>query len=388
MTIEGLILAHIRKNPLRMLLTAGSVALALFLFCSLQAVTGSLNAVVNGTGGNRMITSSAVSLFQSLPLSMVQKVRAARVPGLVDIGHWTWFDGVFRGDPAEFFARFAVDVPVFREQYGDRADDGEEYLLSAEDWDRFEQEKASCIVGRGLADRYGLRVGESLELEGTIYPGSYQFEIVAIYASGNPTYDEETLYFHWDYLNEAMGRPDEVGLFTLRIEAGSDTVAVAQAIDDLFENSSSRTLTQPEAAFQAQFLSMWGNVGLLFDFIGGAVLFATFMIALNTMLLSVNERVREIAVLKTLGFRSGSLARLYLLESLVICGGGAVLGTGLARLLWHGQPIRLATVIFPEFAIPDDAMVLAVAIGALLALIAGAAPALIAARVPIVSALR
>ncbi|MDA0374424.1 MAG: FtsX-like permease family protein [Planctomycetota bacterium] len=382
-----LVLAHVRAQPLRFGLTAGSVALALFLYCSLQTVLTSLDTLVTGTSGNRLITSSAVSLFQSLPVSGVERVRTARVPGVRSVGHWTWFDGVFR-DPKEFFARFAVDVPTFRAQYGDEAPGGQDYLLTSEEWDRFELERAGCIVGRGLAERYGFEVGDPLVLEGTIYPGTWRFTVVAIYGSDNPTYDEETMFFHWPYLNEGTGRADVCGTFTIDLDPKADAAAASEAIDSLFRNSSNRTLTQLEAAFSAQFLQMWGNIGLLFGFIGYAVVFATFVISLNTMLLSVRERVREVGVLKTLGFRSGTVRGLFLLEALVVCGGGALAGAGLARVLWHGQPLRLATVIFPEFLVTDETLVEAAVIGALLALVAGLAPAVVASRLTIVRALR
>jgi putative ABC transport system permease protein len=380
-----LILAHFRASKLRTSLTVGSVALALFLFCTLQTVLTSLDALISGVGGNRLIASSAVSLFQLLPLSTVEKIRAARIDGIGGVGHWTWFDGVFRGDPSEFFARFAVDATAFRDQYGDRSERRAEYRLSAEDWDRFERGKATCIVGRGLAARYGLRVGDPLALEGTIFPGDWRFTIAAIYASDNPTYDEETMFFHWSYLNEGMRRPDVVGILSIDIR---DEARIAAQVDALFANSGHRTLTQPEAAFQAQFLSMWGNVGLLFSFIGGAVIFASFMITLNTMLLAVAERVKEIGVLKTLGFGNVTLRALYLVEATLLCGGGALLGAGLARLLWHGQPLHLATVVFPEFVVTDGTLLTAAGIGLGLALVSGIAPAIVASRTTIVRALR
>lgn len=383
----GLIFAHMRSSPLRVLLTSSSVALALFLFCTLQAILSSLEVMVTGVAGNRLITSSAVSLFQSLPLSAMEKIRSARIPGVREVGHWTWFDGVYK-DPKEFFPRFAVDVEQFRKMYGDLAPHGGDYLLSSDQWQRFEQEKAACIVGRGLADRYQMKVGDAVVLNGTIYPGTYEFTIVAVYASTSPTYDEETLFFHWDFLNQMMDEIDSVGTLPIDLEDGADASAVCAAVDDLFRNSATRTLTQPESAFAAQFLSMWGNVGLLFNFIGMAVLFATFMISLNTMLLAVSERVREIGVLKSLGYRASAMRELYLCESALICGSGAIFGTGLARLLWHGQPLRLATVIFPEVLVTDTTLLHAGGIGAALALVAGIVPAIIAERTCIVTALR
>jgi putative ABC transport system permease protein len=265
---------------------------------------------------------------------------------------------------------------------------GADYLLAADEWDRFEREKAGCIIGRGLADRYGLKVGDPMVLDGTIYPGTWRFTIVAIYASDNPTYDEETMYFHWSYLNEQLGRVDSCGTFTIDLEPGADPARICEEVDALFRNSGNRTLTQLESAFSAQFIQMWGNIGLLFDFIGYAVVFATFVISLNTMLLSVRERVKEVGVLKTLGFPTAGVRRLYLVEAFTVCGGGALCGAGLARLLWHGQPIRLATVIFPEFLVTDATLVEALVIGTFLALVAGLAPALVASRMTIVRALR
>lgn len=382
-----IVFAHVRAQPLRFGLTSGSVALALFLYCTLQTVLTSLDVLVAGASGNRLVASSAVSLFQSLPISGVERIKSARIEGVRNVGHWTWFDGVYR-DPKEFFARFAIDVHVFREQYGDLCPEGADYILPTEQWEAFERERKSCIIGRGLADRYGLKVGDPMVLEGTIFPGTWRFTIVAIYSSDNPTYDEETMYFHWSYLNEAMGQLDECGSYTIDLEPGADPAEVCRRVDELFHNSSNRTLTQLEAAFSAQFIQMWGNVGLLFDFIGYAVVFATFVISLNTMLLAARERVKEVGVLKTLGFRSASVRWLYLLEALVVCGGGALVGIGLARTLWHGQPVRLATVIFPEFLVADSTVAEAFAIGGGLALVAGLAPAIVASRLSIVGTLR
>lgn len=376
-----LVFAHARAQPLRWGLTAGSIALAVFLHCTLQTILSSLDSLVSGAAGNRLITSSAVSLFQSLPLSGIERIRAARIAGVKDIGHWTWFDGVYR-DPKEFFPRMAVDVGMMRAQYGT------DYLLTDDEWETFIREKGGCMVGRGLADRYDLQVGDPMVLEGTIYPGTWSFRIVGVYETVNPAYDEETMFFHWSYLNEAMGRFDMVGTYSINLERGTDDAVVSAAVDGLFRNSSNRTLTQTEAAFQAQFLSMWGNIGLLFAFIGGAVIFATAVIALNTMLLSVSERVREVGVLKTLGFRRASVRGLYLAEAAVLCLGGAVAGAALARLLWHGQPLRLATVIFPSFMVTDRTLLGALAIGGSLAILAGIAPAVAASRLSIVRALR
>lgn len=377
----GLIWAHLVRNKLRTALTGGSVVLAVFLYCFLQTFLSTLNQITKGANAQRLIASSAVSLFQTLPVAMLERIRAAHLPGVTDLGHWTWFDGIYR-EPKEFFARFAVDVPALRVQYGT------EFVLTDAEWDKFTREPASCVIGRGLQQRYKLAVGDPMVLEGTIWPGTYRFTIAGIYVSKNPSYDEDTMFFHWSYMNETCGRANVIGTISMRIDDAERAGEICAQVDDLFRNTSTRTLTQPEAAFNAQFLSMWGNVGLLFEFIGGAVIFATCLITLNTMLLSVQERVREIGVLKTLGWRARSLFTLYLTEAAVLCGGGALLGIGLARLAFHGDTLRLGPIILPTFLCTEPTIAKALLIGVVLSIVSGIAPALYAKRLSITRALR
>jgi putative ABC transport system permease protein len=377
----SLIWAHLARNKLRTALTGGSVVMAVFLYCTLQSFLTTLASIGNTGDARRLIAASAVSLFQALPIAMVERIRSAHIPGVLDLGHWTWFDGVYK-DPKEFFARFAVDVPVMRRQYG------QEIWLDDATWDRFEKERIGCVIGRGLQQRYGLNVGDPVVLEGTIFPGTYKFTVVGIYESHNPAYDEDTLFFHWAYLNETAGEANAVGMIGITISDPARAAEVCAEVDDLFRNSGTRTLTQPEAAFNAQFLGMWGNIGLLFEFIGGAVIFATSMITLNTMLLSVQERVREIGVLKTLGFRSGSLFGLYLVESSILCIGGALIGILLARSLYSGGTLRVPMIVLPGFLCTTRTMAQALLIGVALALVSGIAPAIFARRISITKALR
>jgi len=377
----GLIWAHLIRNKLRTALTGGSVVLAVFLYCFLQTFLTTLNQITKAANAQRLITSSAVSLFETLPVAMVEQLKAARIPGVVDFGHWTWFDGIYK-DPKEFFARFAVDVPALRSQYGN------EFVLSDETWDKFTHERAACVIGKGLQQRFKLQVGDPMVLEGTIWPGTYRFTIVGIYTAKNSAYDEDTMFFHWSYLNETCGQKNMIGTIALRIDDPSQSSEICARVDGLFRNTNTRTLTQPEAAFNAQFLSMWGNVGLLFEFIGGAVIFATCLITLNTMLLSVQERVREIGVLKTLGWRSRSLFVLYLTEAAVLCTDGALIGIGLARLACSGETLRLGPIILPTFLCTNITMLKALAIGLGLSLVSGIAPALFAKRMSITRALR
>ena len=390
-----LLFAHARRNRLRSLLTVGSVAVALFLYCSLRTVITSIEATVKDASAHRLIVQSAVSLFMHLPISVKPKIEAT--PGVKAVTHWTWFGGLYRDESQEnFFARFAVDVPGMRRIYGDLAPK-EELHVPREQWEAFQAEKTACIVGRSLVEQYRDAEGNSLfapgcviPLRGNIFPGDYRLTVRGVYEARNPAFDERTLFFHWDYLDEVQQeRKGEISLIVLHLEDPSRATEVAAAVDEQFRNSPSRTRTLTEQAFNLQFMGMWGGVMLFLSFIGGAVLFAAFMVTLNTLLLNARERITEVGVLKTLGFPDAAIGAGNLVEALGLCLVGGVLGSGAAAALFNLVADGKALEKFvPSFRILPSTAGEALAIAAAVGLVAGAFPALMAARIPLVRALR
>ena len=91
---------------------------------------------------------------------------------------------------------------------------------------------------------------------------------------------------------------------------------MTKAIDAIFENSDAQTHTETEQAFAAGFISMAGNLALLLNSIGLAVIFTILLVTANTMSMAVRERRTEIAVLKTLGFSSGQVMGLIVAEAI------------------------------------------------------------------------
>src|SRR6185295_9397124 len=154
---------------------------------------------------------SAVSLFAHLPSKLETEIRT--VPGVLEVTHWTWFGGVYI-DEKNMFARFAVDAPSMRRVYGDLSQK-HEVLLSREDWEAFEEDRRGCIIGAALARTYGFKLGDRIPLKGNIWPGDYEFTVRGIYTRGSPQIDEASLFFHWKYLDESVGRRSEVSLFVV-----------------------------------------------------------------------------------------------------------------------------------------------------------------------------
>src|SRR5439155_1656622 len=132
------------------------------------------------------------------------------------------------------------------------------------------------------------------------------------------------------------------GWYILRIDDPNNAAGIAKLVDDQFRNSSAPTKTGTEQAFNASFATMWGNVSLLMNTIGMAVVFAILLVTANAMMMSARERTGEVAVLKTIGFSDWRLFGLVMLEAGLITLTGAVLGLGGAKLLYRATNFNAA----------------------------------------------
>jgi len=384
MTPWRLLFAHLRRAWFRVLLTAGGVALAMFLMTTLRTFVTSLQETVRAAGANRVIVSSAVSLFVFLPKRIESELRA--MPGVRELTHWTWFGGEYIS-PDNMFGRFATDPVTLRKVYGDLSPGREEIILSEEEWEAFADDRAGCVVGSGLVAKYGFQRGDVIELKGSIFPGDWAFNVRGIYESGSGQVDTITMFFHWDYLDEMSGRPGHCSMFTVDLEPGADLAGISKAIDARFESSDHRTRTLTEAAFNKMFMSMMGNVPLLLAMIGGAVLFAAFMIALNTMLLHGHERRLEVGTLKALGFPNSTIATLFIAEGMIVCGLGGLAGVGAAHVIFNSVGIGALEQYFPAFAILPETELIGVGVALAVGAVSGMAPAIMATRTSVVDAL-
>lgn len=370
--------ANFARHRVRTLLTLGSFAVALFLFCLLLTVRAAFNQGAEAAGADRILVVNKVSLIQPLPYAY--RERIARVPGVSELTFASWFGGVYQ-DEKNFFAQFAIEPATYRQLYT-------EFRVPDDQWQAFLADKAGCVAGQATAQRFGWTVGDRIPIRGAIYPGAWEFNLRGIYTGARPMDDLTQFWFHWDYLNEKA--PDYakgvVGWYTVRVAPDADGVRVAKAIDERFANSPWETRTQPEKAFMASFVKQFGNIEFLMLSIGGVVFFTLLLVTGNTMAMSVRERTGELAVLKTVGFGNGFVMGLVLAEALVIAAAGGLLGIALAKAFTlTGDPTG---GLLPGFYLPPLAV--AAGLGATLAvgLLAGLIPAVSAMRLQVVEALR
>ncbi len=373
-----LVWANLMRHKRRTFLTTASVALALFLFASLRSVVTTLRA--NGEVGSesRMIVQSAKAIVFLLPMS--DRERLLAVPGVAAVTWADWFGGVYR-DPRDFFAQFAVDPESYLDMYAG------DFSLPPDQRAAFIKERTACIVGQHLMDKYGWHLGQNVTLRGTIFLGDWTFTIRGVYRALNPIFSEDALLLHYDMVYEKYPRWVQPGWYVLQLKDPSLAPQVASFVDSMFKNSSDPTKTGTERAFNAGFVTMWGNVSFLMNSIGMAVVFAILLVAANSMMLSARERINEVGVLKTVGFGDWLLFGLVMAEATTIALGGAVLGLGAAKALFRPSGFS-AMGFLPGFDVTLGTLALGLGIAVLLALASGLVPALNAARLNAVQALR
>ena len=378
----GLVWSSLKRKKLRTLLTVLSIFVAFALFGFLFAIREAFAAGVEIADADRLIVRHKVSLIQTLPVSYSQ--RLASVPGVEAATHATWFGGIYQ-DPKNFFANMPVEPEKFFDLYP-------EYTLDAEAKARWAKTRNGCIIGRDLAKRFGWKVGDRIPLTSPIYgepanQAAWEFEVSGICDATKKGSDLSSLYFRYDYFDEARPRnKGEVGWYTVRVKNADEAAAVAARIDAEFANSPYETKAEPEGAFAAGFAQQIGDIGKIMVAVLSAVFFTILLVAGNTMNQAVRERTEELGVLKAMGFSNGLVLVLVLAESCLIAILGGLLGLGLAwGTLAAGNPVPQ---MLPTFFVPTRALVLGSGLVLLLGLIAGAIPAFSAMTLRTAEALR
>jgi putative ABC transport system permease protein len=377
MKYRHLILTSLFRKKVRTGLTAGSFAVALFLFGILVVVRGAFQQGVDVAGADRLVVVNRVSIIQPLPLAY--RDRLARIPGVTQVTFANWFGGVYQ-DERNFFPQFAIDRESYRQMFP-------EFVVADAEWQAFLADREGAIVGEALAERFTWKVGDRVPIRGTIFPGTWEFNIRGVYRGQRVQDDTTQFWFRWDYLDERKSfAKGFVGWYTVRIANPDDAVPVVKTIDEQFANSPFETRTDTEKAFAASWVKQMGNIQLLLLSIGSVVFFTLLLVTGNTMAIAVRERTRELAVLKAVGFSDIFVLSLVIAETMVVAAVGGGLGLALAKLFTlRGDPTG---GLLPFFYLPPSVIILGMALALMVGLMAGILPALAAGKLRVVDALR
>ena len=378
----SLIWAQLFRSKTRTLLTLLSVVAAFLLFGMLDSVRVAFNSGGSVEGANRLIVASRLSITQSLPINLLPQIEA--VPGVRKVTYAMWFGGIYQ-DPKNFFPNFSV-APNFFDVYS-------EYDVPPEQLKAFQDTRTGAIVGESLAQKHGWKIGDTIPLQATIFPrggsNDWPLELKAIFRAKDRKNvgAENQLMMNWKYFDESNDYiKSQVSWYTVQLANASQASRVARAIDALSANSDHETKSQSESAFQQAFAKQFADIGLIVTSIMGAVFFTLLLLTGNTMAQAVRERVPELAVLKTLGFKDGTVLVLVMVESVLLVMLGGLVGLGLASVIMPGVAAASGGMIgLPQ--VPAQTWLVGLGLMLVIGVVVGLLPALRAKRLKIVDAL-
>jgi putative ABC transport system permease protein len=381
----NLIWRNVFRKKTRTVLTMVSIVLVLVLIVTLVSLLRAMEQDPSGgKGSNRIVTQHATGLANFLPLS--QRQRIEQIPGVVAVSPEIWFGGVYKDDrPENFFGQLSCDPEIFFSKIFDDA------TVDPEVERTFRANRNSFVAGKALQDKFHWKPGDHIQLRGTYIPITLDLVYAGFYRAG----DESNIFFPNEYLNQSkwFGANKVTGIYYIKVANGGDLSRVTSAIDTMFENSDAPTKTLTEKQFQASFMEMMGNIKGLIRVISSVILFAIALIVANTIAMSARERVTEIAVMRTLGFRAGHILGFILSESVLMAFMGGVLGVIGANYFFIPMLIGVMkfTPMAPfllNFKVSWQVLASAFGISVGVGILAGFAPAVRSSRSNIVDGLR
>ncbi len=377
-----LLLRNAFRHKLRTGLTILGITIAILAFGLLRTMVGAWYAGVEASSANRLVIRNAISLVFPLPLAYKDKIR--QVSGVTVVSWGNWFGGVYI-EEKNFFPNFAVEPRSFLALYP-------EYLIPDMQRSSFLNDRKGAVAGKKIADKFGWKVGDTVTLKGTIFPGNWEFTIRGIYRGKDRSVDETQLFFHWDYLDETVKkttprRAGQVGYYIIGIASPNLAGEVSAAIDATFKNSLAETLTETEKAFQMSFVSMTEAILTAIQLVSIVIIVIIMAVVANTMAMTARERIGEYAVFKTLGFGGWFIAGLIVGESLLI----SLLGTAIGLALTFPAAEAFAGYLgtyFPIFFVEKETILMDLAAGVLVGVVAALFPTWRAVQIRIADGLR
>jgi len=361
----------------RTMLTVSGSSVALFVFCFVGAVQRGLARLTQDKEALRTLIVFQENRFcpasSKLPEDYARTV--AKVPGVKDVV------------PIKVFTnncRASLDVVVFNGMPPDKLQSARDLTLLSGKWGDFDTRTDAAVVGQAVANRRRLKIGERFTI------GEVSVSIVGIFRSRIPA-EENYIYTHLDFLQRARGK-NSVGTVTqleVHLNDGADPDRLASDIDAQFRSGPVATSTRSKGIFQRDTLSDLAELIGFAHWLGYACVGLVLALVATTTVMAVQDRIKEHAVLQTLGLRPGRIFRLVLAESVLqsIAGGLLGIGAGLAMLAWGGFAVGAegVTIAFKPSA---DLALTGAAVSVVVGLLAGIAPGWQAARTEIVLALR
>lgn len=376
-----LVVKNTVREKTRLILLIFAIFSAFFLYGVLFTISTVGTEDQGSSSAARIITSNKTNFTQPLPISHFQDVET--VDDIQATTHITWFGGSFRA-PSNFVLASAVDPVSYLEVYP-------EIEISDRDRINFINDRTTILIGEELATRYGWVVGQQIPLISNIYSQktggrAWEFRIAGIYTSPTNATISNYALLHYDYLNDTRSfGVDTIGQIATLTNGAELNSQVSREIDALFDASFDPTDTLNESVYSALYLRQLGDIEFIITLVVGASFVSIMLMITNTMMITIRQREKELATMKSIGYSPTRIFGLIVGESLFVLFLGGMLGLGVGRqvIVW------LASLgVLPGIDMPVRAWIGGVFMIFIVAFSTSVVPALKASRVNISAVFR
>lgn len=365
------------RHRSRTVLTVSGSAVALFVFCFVGAVQEGMNALQRRQAGKGSLIAFQANKFcpatSHLPQDYDQQI--ARMDGVKDV------------IPIQVFTnncRASLDVVVFYGVPPLKLRAARDFELVSGDWAEFERNQDSAVVGSAVASRREINVGDKFSI------GDLSVNVAGIFTSEDPA-EENYIYSHLEFLQRGKGMNlvGTVTQFEILLNEGVDPVTKCKEIDDHLRGGPVETDTRPKGVFQARSLGDLTQLIGMAHYLGYACVGLVLALVATTTIMSVEDRIKEHAILQTIGFSGQRVFGLVMTESVLLSMAGGIIGVGAALTMLNFSSLSVgAEAVTIAFTASPRLAVIGLLVAMIAGTLAGFAPAIHAARTEIVSALR
>jgi len=377
MTLAQLATRNIWRNKRRSILTVASLAFSFLLLTLMMTIWRTFYIDPWSTvSAEHIVCRHRVSLAVPLPTFYRDKIRT--IPGVLDVIPLNLFDADYLGATPDNFSKVGTDPSEYLNAYP-------EYQIAPEQVMAWKKDPAGAIAGSELAQEHKWKLGEHLTIQGGELPVQLELTLRGVFKSPFPV---RAIYFNWAYVQSAAHYQKDQ-LYLIQADSPRSVSRIAGAVDTMFHNSPEQTRTEAERAFFIGMISMFGNVKAFILSISLAVLFTSLLVSGNTMAMSIRERTREVAMMRSLGFAPRLLQILLVGENVTLALSAWFFGTlasyGLVFSLVHARAAGPFAVLLK---IPVTTLAVSLPLATLVGVVSAVIPSYRASRTNIVEGLR
>lgn len=372
------VVRSVMRQRLRSLLTFAGIATSMFLFAFIEGLQSGVRQATESEATRNTLIVYQQNRFCPAASNLPERyaTQIAKIPGVTSVL------------PIKIFVnncRAALDTVTFRGVPPEKITSGERKInLVAGSLDQFGTRTDAALVGKRLAERRGLALGEKFQIASLIV------EVVGIFESDVPG-EGDLAYTQLEFLQRARG-VDSLGYvttFEVTIDDHTKAEQICAQIDEMFRSDQWATHTKTHRAYVNAATGDLLNLVRFTRYLGLVCVLVVLALTANTVYVMVQDRVKEHAVLQTLGFTGLHLFSIVIAESLLLSLAGGVFGTlAASAVLRWGNLVLGAEGVSISFLLAPAVITAGILVSAVTGMIAGVMPALQAALAPIVDSLR